>query len=194
MRLAAARAGRGYPFYALRFCRRTSRSPTNPAPSSASVAGSDTGCDDVENVFSTTEETERLPGVRATFAKSLDTERLLTPVKVMVSVALPGFDACNVFPFESVSSNTTVPPLMPLPVSNRLASMIGAVDVTSYSQEMSAVDGGGDSAAAEKVSARPSDSAVILIGPTTPSPVVLGLMLMELNFSVPTVQENPGAV
>ena len=51
-----------------------------PNPSSAIEAGSGIGV--VENVFSMTEETAMEPSVRATLAKSLATDKLLTPEKV----------------------------------------------------------------------------------------------------------------
>jgi hypothetical protein len=92
--------------------------------------GSGMGLELVENVFSITEETAKLPDVRATSTRSLATERLLTPGKVTESVALPGLDAVSVLPLESVSLRLTVPPPVPLPVSNRLASTIGTVDAT----------------------------------------------------------------
>lgn len=59
---------------------------------------------------------------------------------------------------------------------------------------MSAVEGGGADAAEEKVNDKPLATGVTVIGPTTPSPVIIGLMLMLLKVSVPTVHENPGAV
>ena len=114
--------------YEFRLLRRLNPRPIRPVTTSAIDVGS--GMKLVENVFTITEETAKLPGVRATSARSLATERLLTPGKVTESVALPGLDAVSVLPLESVSLRLTVPPPVPLPVSNRLASTIGTVDAT----------------------------------------------------------------
>ncbi len=114
--------------YEFRLLRRLNPRPIRPVTTSAIDIGS--GMKLVENVFTITEETAKLPGVRATSARSLATERLLTPGKVTELVALPGLDAVSVLPLESVSLRLTVPPPVPLPVSNRLASTIGTVDAT----------------------------------------------------------------
>ncbi len=115
--------------YEFRLLRRLNPRPIRPVTTSAIDIGSGMGVV-VENVFSITEESAKLPDVRATFSRSLATERLLTPGKVTVSVALPGLDAVSVLPLESVSLRLTVPPPVPLPVSNRLASTIGTVEAT----------------------------------------------------------------
>jgi hypothetical protein len=62
---------------------------------------------------------------------------------------------------------------------------------------MSAADGGGEDASAVKISCSPSPpftsvKGLTVIGPTVPSPLVLGLIAMLLKVREPTVQENPG--
>jgi hypothetical protein len=78
-------------------------------PSKTSADGSGTvSVPVVENVSSMT-EADDVPEFRVKADKSFVTSRLSIPAKVAESIAVPGFVAVNVTPFESTSPKLTCP-------------------------------------------------------------------------------------